>query len=214
MMIPSLAEQIALWADKLRDLSAAGLCYASSIYDRERYQALQDVALEMLAVATAQDQAMLEPLRTNVFARMCPVVGGNAAVIRATGHILLLRRADTQQWVMPGGMIEVGETPAEAVVRETREETGVVCLPVALVGVYDSRRWDSGLAQQVYKFTFLCQPGLTQPVDWPPSHAIETLETGWFREDRMPEELYEGHRQRIADAFRVWRGDVRAHFDP
>src|SRR3954469_13357184 len=99
VMIPSLAEQIALWADKLRDLSAAGLRYAPSIYDRERYQALQDVALEMVAVATAQNQAVLEPLRTNVFAQMCPVVGGNAAVICAMGQILLLRRADTQQWV-------------------------------------------------------------------------------------------------------------------
>jgi NADH pyrophosphatase NudC (nudix superfamily) len=93
-------------------------------YDGERYQTLQEVALAMLAVATAQERAMLEPLRTGVFARMCPVVGGNAAVIDAMGQILLLRRADTQQWVMPGGMMEVGETPAQAVVLETREETG------------------------------------------------------------------------------------------
>jgi 8-oxo-dGTP pyrophosphatase MutT (NUDIX family) len=213
-MIPSVAEQIALWADHLRDLSAAGLRYAPSIYDRERYQALQDIALAMLAVATAQDPAMLEPLRTNVFSRICPVVGGNAAVIRETGQILMLRRADNQLWVMPGGMIEVGETPAEAVVRETREETGVACLPVALVGVYNSRRWDSGQAQQVYKFAFLCRPDLTLSVAWPPSHALEMLETGWFSEDQLPEQLYTGHRQRIGDAFRVWRGDVRAYFDP
>jgi len=213
-MTHSLAEQIALWADKLRDLSAAGLRYAPSIYDRERYQVLQDLALDMLAVATAQEQLVLEPLRASVFSRMSPVVGGNAAVISETGQVLLMRRADNQQWVMPGGMMEVGETPAEAVVRETREETGVVCIPVALVGVYDSRRWDSGLAQQIYKFTFLCRPDLTQSASWPPSHAIETLEIGWFREDQLPEGLYEGHRQRFADAFRVWRGDVRAHFDP
>jgi hypothetical protein len=70
------------------------------------------------------------------------------------------------------------------------------------------------MAQQVYKFTFLCRPDLRQPLAWPPSHALETLEIGWFHEDRMPEDLYVGHRQRIADAFRVWRGDVRAHFDP
>lgn len=212
-MTQPINEQIALWADKLRDIAAAGLIYAPTIYDHERYQAIQSLAIDMLAAATGQERAALEPLRDTVFARMCPVVAGTAAVIDHSGKILLMRRADNRRWVLPGGMLEVGETPAEGVLREVLEETGVACLPVALVGVYDSRRWDSGTAQQIYKFTFLCRPDESRPPVWPPTFAIETLEIGWFAEQSLPDGLYEGHRQRLHDAFRVWRGDMRPYFD-
>jgi len=55
------AEQIALWADRLRDLSATGLKYAQNIYDQDRYTATREVALEMLALATAQSTDSFEP---------------------------------------------------------------------------------------------------------------------------------------------------------
>jgi hypothetical protein len=69
------------------------------------------------------------------------------------------------------------------------------------------------VAQHLYKFTFLCKPlGAEQPPG-PASHAVETLETGWFAEDGLPDDLFAGHVPRVRDAFRVWRGDTRAHFD-
>ena len=64
---------------------------------------------------------------------------GDAAVIDDDGRILLVQRADNSKWAMPGGAMEVSETPAEGVVREAFEETGVRCEVVALVGVFDSR---------------------------------------------------------------------------
>ena len=57
------------------------------------------------------------------------------AVARQAGHLLLIQRATEPgrgQWSLPGGRVESGETMAEAVVREVREETGVevVCGPL------------------------------------------------------------------------------------
>jgi 8-oxo-dGTP pyrophosphatase MutT (NUDIX family) len=205
------AEQMARWADQLRDLSAAGLVYAANSYDQQRYQRIQSLALEMLAYATAQPLAALEPLRPMLFARMSPLVAGSAAVIDREGRLLLMQRADNRLWSMPAGQMEVGETPAQAVVRETLEETGVTCNAVALVGVYDSRLWERGVARQVYKFTFLCEPLDGQ--DPQPFDPHETLATGWFAPHDLPGDLYPGHFQRICDAYRVWRGDARAHFD-
>ena len=155
----STAEQITLWADQLRDLSAAGLTYATNAYDRERYEKLQDLAVEMTSLATSQPTAALQPLKSTVFSRMSPSVAGSAAVIDQRGKILLMRRTDNRLWAMPAGQMEVGETPAQAVVRETLEETGVRCIPKALSGIYDSRLWvRPRVPQHVYLFTFLCEP--------------------------------------------------------
>jgi ADP-ribose pyrophosphatase YjhB (NUDIX family) len=208
---PSPAEKIALWADKLRDLSAAGLEYAANSYDKTRYEIIQDMAIEMLAFATEQPLETLIPLKSTIFSRMSPVVAGSAAVIDKEGHILLMRRSDNHLWSMPAGQMEVGETPAEAVVRETLEETGVRCIPKALVGVYDSRRWDRGMLHHVYKFTFLCEPLEGQNNE--PFDPHETLEIGWFPENKLPTDLYEGHYKRIADSYNVRNGKIQAHFD-
>ena len=205
------AEQIALWADKLRDLSAAGLEYSNNSYDTTRYEVIQSLAMEMLAYSLGQSLEVLEPLRSTIFSRMSPVVAGAAAVIDKDGSILLMRRADNRLWSMPAGQMEVGETPAEAVVRETLEETGIRCTPKALVGVYDSRRWDGGMLHHVYKFTFLCEPlEIQNPVPFDPH---ETLEIGWFAESELPAELQKGHDKRIRDAFKVRGGYCSAYFD-
>jgi ADP-ribose pyrophosphatase YjhB (NUDIX family) len=207
------AQRIALWADKLRDISALGLRFAQNVYDRENYRQLQDLAVEMLALATGEPLARVEPLRATLFARPTPLATGDAAVIDAAGRILLIRRADNGKWAMPGGALEVGETPAEGAAREAGEETGVRCAPVALVGVHDSRRRGTVAAHHLYQFTFLCRPldaGRAREVA---SHAQEVLDTGWFAEGALPDDLDPGHGRPIREAFRVWRGDARADFD-
>jgi 8-oxo-dGTP pyrophosphatase MutT (NUDIX family) len=205
-------EQMAMWSDRLRDMAATGLKYAQNIYDHERYAVIQQIAIEMLALAADQPVVALEPLHGPIFSRSSPLVAGTAAVIDDDGKILLMRRSDNRLWNMPGGILEVGETPALGVVREVIEETGVRCEPVALVGVYDNRLWETGVIQHLYKFTFLCKP-LEGQVRKTPSHAIETLEIGWFAEDALPHDLFTGHVQRVRDAFNLWRGEQRAYFD-
>ena len=192
-------------------MSATGLEYANNDYDKIRYESIQDMAIEMLAFATDQPIEKLLPLKTTIFSHVSPFVAGSAAVIDKQGKILLMRRTDNHLWAMPAGQMEVGETPAEAVVRETYEETGIRCIPKALVGVYDSRIWDKGVAHHVYKFTFLCEPYEEQSNESFDTH--ETLEIGWFDENNLPENLYEGHYKRISDSYKVRSGNFQAHFD-
>jgi len=204
------AEQIALWADKLRDISALGLRFAKNIYDKQHYQEIQNLAMAMLALVTDKPLGEIEPLRTPIFARPTPLTCGDAAVIDDAGRILLIQRADNQRWAMPGGAFEVGETPAQGAVREALEETGVGGQAVALVGVFDSRFCGSTSAHHLYQFVFLCKPtGITTAA----SHAHEVLQTRWFSEHELPPDLDLGHRTRIPVAFRVWRGEGQAFFD-
>src|ERR1041384_1031451 len=51
-------------------------------------------------------------------------------------RLLLCLHGDKHLWVAPGGLIEPGEQPAEAAVRETWEETGLIVELSGIVGVY------------------------------------------------------------------------------
>ena len=67
---------------------------------------------------------------------------GVAAVIRDdAGRVLLQRRTDDGQWGLPGGAVDPGESPAEAIVREAREETGLEIAVERIVGVFGGRRY-------------------------------------------------------------------------
>ena len=206
------AEQIALWSDKLRDISAMGLLFSKNIHDEGAFRAVQTIAMEMLALATGESFEQIEPLRASVFSRPTPMSVGDAAVINDKGQILLVQRVDNGKWAMPGGAFEVGETPAEGAVREVLEETGVHCRAISLVGVFDSRLCGTPTRHHLYQFVFLCEPSSQERVEQP-SHAIEVLDTRWFPEDGLPEDMDPGHKSRIPEAFRVWHGDSRAFFD-
>jgi ADP-ribose pyrophosphatase YjhB (NUDIX family) len=146
-----------------------------------------------------------------LFSRPTPLTVGDAAVIDPTGRILLIQCSDDRKWSMPGGCLEVGETPADGVVREALEETGVLCQAVALVGVFDSRLCGIVSRHHLYSLLFLCHP-----VDGIQSHfqSSETFDTNWYAEDALPNAMHPGHESRIHEAFRVWRGDHRAYYDP
>jgi ADP-ribose pyrophosphatase YjhB (NUDIX family) len=64
------------------------------------------------------------------------VPSANTVVINDVGEILLVRRADNGNWALPGGAVELGESLAQAAVRETREESGVDCEITGIAGIY------------------------------------------------------------------------------
>jgi len=71
-----------------------------------------------------------------------PLVGVGAVVVNETGdRVLVVRRAREPSrglWSIPGGLLELGETLQEAVVREVREECGVDIVPGDVVSVLDA----------------------------------------------------------------------------
>src|SRR5829696_3991640 len=64
------------------------------------------------------------------------VPSANVVVTNDAGEILLIRRTDNDNWALPGGAMDLGESMTQAAVREVKEETGIDCEITGLVGIY------------------------------------------------------------------------------
>jgi ADP-ribose pyrophosphatase YjhB (NUDIX family) len=105
-----------------------------------------------------------------------------AAVFREE-QILLVKEPGEEGWSLPGGWADVGESPSEAAVRETLEESGYRVRPVRLLAAYDrDRHGHPPIPYHVYKLVFLCQT-----LDQTPSPDVDTEGVGFFGEKLLPE---------------------------
>jgi ADP-ribose pyrophosphatase YjhB (NUDIX family) len=64
----------------------------------------------------------------------------DVVVTNSAGEVLLIRRSDNDNWAVPGGAIDLGESLVQAAVRETQEGTGIDCEVTGLVGIYTDPR--------------------------------------------------------------------------
>jgi 8-oxo-dGTP pyrophosphatase MutT (NUDIX family) len=124
--------------------------------------------------------------------------GVTAVVLDDGGRVLLARRADTHRWSLITGIIDPGEQPADAAVRECLEETGVHAVPELLAGVSvtEPMLHVNGDQAQYLNLTFRCRAvgGEARVND------EESVEVGWFELDALPEELNAAMRQRLGFA--------------
>lgn len=86
------------------------------------------------------------------------VPAATAVVVNERGQVLLEQRTDNGLWALPGGALEAGETLAECILREVREETGLDIHLDGLVGIYSDPRhviaYDDGEVRQEFSVCF------------------------------------------------------------
>lgn len=135
-------------------------------------------------------------LRVAVGTDLLWLPGTSAVVYDDAGRILLGRRADNGRWAVPSGILEPGEEPAVAIVREVREETGVDVEIVALTAVTTTPEvtYPNGDRAQYLDVCFWCRAigGEAHVAD------DESLEVGWFSPEALPAGLAPTSAARIA----------------
>lgn len=197
-----LAEDLRRWGDELRAIAEVGLSWShDNPYDRERYEHVRRVAAQLFATADLRPPEEIERSVFSQLTHVAPMPGGEAAVVDEQERIFLIRRADDQLWAMPGGIFEIGETPAGGAEREAREETGMVVRARELVGVWDSRFSESRSSLQLLQFVFLCEVVAAEGQATTPN---EVIDSGWFRGDELPP-LSPGHTVRVPAVFAYLR---------
>ena len=93
------------FAIRIQSIAQAGLQYGKDPFDRERYQALRDIAAEMIARRTELPVDRVRGLFCNESGYQTPKVDTRAAVFRE-GKILLVRE-NNGTWSLPGGWCDV-----------------------------------------------------------------------------------------------------------
>lgn len=118
-------------------------------------------------------------------------LGVTVAVLQGDS-ILLTKREDLEVWCLPGGGVEIGESLAQAAVRETREETGLDVQITRFVGAFSRL----GAVGDAHALVFAAEPigGALQP------QPREVVDIGWFRADALPIPLVAWHLQPILAA--------------
>jgi len=106
-----------------------------------------------------------------------------SVVIMLDGQVLLTRSERYGIWVLPGGLVERGETLAQAALREVREETGLEVQLTRLVGVCSRPHWRG---DGYHVIVFAAQPvgGTMQP------DPGEVVEARYFDPTNLPDSLH------------------------
>jgi len=119
-----------------------------------------------------------------------PLVGVGAVIVdrrdRDETRVVLIRRGTAPllgEWSLPGGVLECGETLRAAVVREAREETGLLVESTEMLGVYE-RLIPGDQGRMRYHFVlidFLCRP-----VGGELRAGSDAADVRWFTRDELP----------------------------
>lgn len=120
--------------------------------------------------------------------------------MREDGRLLAIRRADNGTWELPGGVLELDETPETGVAREVLEETGIHIEVDELTGVYKNT------TRGIVALVFRCKPsgGMERT-------SSESTAVAWLTPDEVAECMAEVYSIRLLDALDGNGPHVRSH---
>jgi len=194
----------------VRALAQNGLTFTRDPFDRERYRELQRLAAELLAGELKIPPERAEALWSGEEGYATPKVDVRGGVFSGDRVLLVRERADGK-WTLPGGWVDVNDSPAAAVEREIREESGYEARAVKLAALIDRRRHPHPPSvHHIYKLMFVCEltggqattSSETDAVGFFPVATLPELSTGRVLAPQIVR-LYEHHRHR----------DLPAEFD-
>jgi ADP-ribose pyrophosphatase YjhB (NUDIX family) len=171
-----------LWAREIQAIAQTGLHFSESVYDRERYERLREIAVAMFANRSDATESVIRASFAAQTGYATPKVDVRGVVLK-DNQLLLVRESSDGFWTLPGGWADVNDSPSEAVVREIREESGFVTRATRLIALFDRSKHahQPPFPFHVYKLFIACEllGGSAQT-------SNETSAVGFFDPDHLP----------------------------
>lgn len=197
------------WAREIQAISQTGLHYAENVYQKQRYTRLLEISAQILSEYGDLEYEEITKIFSRQIGYATPRIDVRGAVFQA-GKLLLVREILDGGWTMPGGWVDVGDTPSGAVEREVHEESGFKVKARKVIGIYDANRVGPLEVFHAFKIVFLCEI-----VSGEARLSDETSEVAFFPRSELPETL-SGERTRprhLQDAFEAISRETPTYFD-
>ncbi len=167
---------------RIKALADTGLVYAKDEYDRERYEELKEISLQLMAQVSGRSLSVLQDFFLPEKDYPTVKVDVRGLLLNDKDEILMTKESVDGKWTIPGGWADIGDTPSEAIIKEIKEETGLMAEAVRLLAVYDkSQHPHPPQPFYVYKLNFLCRitGGKLQP-------GFDIMDVDFFSLDKLP----------------------------
>jgi ADP-ribose pyrophosphatase YjhB (NUDIX family) len=197
-----------LWAKQLQSLSQAGIEFTQNPYDRERYERIRALSIEILHEYTTIDTTRLVDLFANESGYQTPKLDVRAAIFNKDNKILMIREKADNKWAMPGGWADIELSVRENIIKESFEEAGAEINPKRIIAIFDrNKHVNDNFPYSAYKIFVECDFIKARFTD-----NIETTEPGFFTLATLPE-LSEGRntKEQIEICFKARKEKI---FEP
>lgn len=175
-------DKLVTFADSLIAIAKNGLLFTKDPFDKERYHQIQNIATSILAEKSTLSMDKIMDLFSVDKGYVTPKLDTRAAVFK-NDKILLVREVADGLWSLPGGYVDVNESPSEAVCKEIHEESGFEARALKLMAVYDKNKHHlPAQLPHIYKLFFICEITGGEK-----RSSIETSEVDFFAQDNLPE---------------------------
>jgi ADP-ribose pyrophosphatase len=153
-------DDIELLIEKLQAIAQTGKHYSKDVFDRERYDQLEDVSKQLITkLVKNSSQKQLDIFFDADTGYVTPKVDIRAATFK-DDKILLVREKSSGEWSIPGGWGDIGYSAADIAVKETFEEAGITVKPKRMIAIKDMQKnhYPKKNLNYVYKLFFECIP--------------------------------------------------------
>ena len=174
--------ELIIIAQRMRAMSQTALAYSVNDYEIERSHEMIALSDRIVSIVSGLEEADIHADYHPRKEYVTPKVDIRAVIFNEKDEILLVKEKLDGKWALPGGWADVGFTPTEVIIKETKEETGFDVSVVRLLAVFDKRCHNHPASPfYIYKFCFLCE--ITGGND---SLTFDILDKGFFALDNLP----------------------------
>ncbi len=169
------------WAKEIQAISQNGLAYTKDIFDKERFERLRELSVEIINQYTEIDNEVIRDLFCNETGYQTPKVDVRGVIIKEE-KILLVKEKNDGKWTLPGGWADYNLSIKENVTKEVFEESGYRVIPQKLIALQDRNKHNQpATAYGIYKAFVECEIIEGRFI---PNH--ETAECDFFTPSNLP----------------------------
>ena len=151
-----MEKEILKIAKRIQAISQTGIRFTKDIYDKQRYEELRELSVQLAAMTSDSPIEKIRDLFTFEKGFQTPKVDIRAVVIK-DNKILLTKERSDKKWALPGGYADVNYSPSEIAEKEVLEETGLIVKTDRIIAVIDTNKHNfPALEYHFYKLVFLC----------------------------------------------------------